>query len=74
MTQGQKYIAVRMNSTTGQFVVEATTANRLRESKADYCGPWSSKAKAQQACDILNAATDSEEPILADELLAEHGL
>ena len=53
-SNGTGYCVVRMNSTSGRWVVEPTSQSRLRSSNADIAGVWSTKKEAIAEAAKLN--------------------
>jgi hypothetical protein len=51
---GKGYCVVRMNSTTGKYIVERTSENQLRQSCADIAGIWTTKKEALQQMKQIN--------------------
>ena len=58
---GRGYVVVRMNSTSGPWIVERTTRNQLRVSQAEIAGVWSQRGEAEDHCRLLNRANRGDE-------------
>lgn len=58
---GRGYVVVRMNSTSGRWIVERTTENQICQSQADIHSTWTRRSEAESQVRSLNAAADVEE-------------